>query len=451
MIVEDLKKSILDYLLYGKAIIKNMSQLKNDPNTIISDIPADWKLVKIGSVIEIARGGSPRPIKSFLTNSEDGINWIKIGDTKKGSKFIESCKERIIKEGMKKSRYVQKGDFLLSNSMSFGRPYILNIDGCIHDGWLVLKDNNNTFLKDYLFYVLSSDFVYKQFCDKASGAVVNNLNTDKVKDTVIPLPPIEEQQEIVNKIEKLFKKLDEIEPIEKEIINLKTNFSNNFRKSIIQSACNGSLSLQNESESVLDIVDYIREKNSKLKIITDDVPFQIPNNWIWIRFGDLVNFNIGKTPARADSSYWGNDYKWVSISDMVDDGYVDDTKEGVSNKSYNDIFKGNICKKGTLIMSFKLTVGRCSILNIDAFHNEGIISIYPYYESDILKKYLMKILPFMTKYGDTKGAIKGNTLNSTSLKKLLVPLPPIEEQKRIVDKIEELLPLLKDVDNIVNS
>lgn len=451
MIVEDLKKSILDYLLYGKAIIKNMSQLKNDPNTIISDIPADWKLVKIGSVIEIARGGSPRPIKSFLTNSEDGINWIKIGDTKKGSKFIESCKERIIKEGMKKSRYVQKEDFLLSNSMSFGRPYILNIDGCIHDGWLVLKDNNNTFLKDYLFYVLSSDFVYKQFCDKASGAVVNNLNTDKVKDTVIPLPPIEEQQEIVNKIEKLFKKLDEIEPIEKEIINLKTNFSNNFRKSIIQSACNGSLSLQNESESVLDIVDYIREKNSKLKIITDDVPFQIPNNWIWIRFGDLVNFNIGKTPARADSSYWGNDYKWVSISDMVDDGYVDNTKEGVSNKSYNDIFKGNICKKGTLIMSFKLTVGRCSILNIDAFHNEGIISIYPYYESDILKKYLMKILPFMTKYGDTKGAIKGNTLNSTSLKKLLVPLPPIEEQKRIVNKIEELLPLLKDVDNIVNS
>lgn len=451
MIVEDLKKSILDYLLYGKAIIKNMSQLKNDPNTIISDIPADWKLVKIGSVIEIARGGSPRPIKSFLTNSEDGINWIKIGDTKKGSKFIESCKERIIKEGMKKSRYVQKGDFLLSNSMSFGRPYILNIDGCIHDGWLVLKDNNNTFLKDYLFYVLSSDFVYKQFCDKASGAVVNNLNTDKVKDTVIPLPPIEEQQEIVNKIEKLFKKLDEIEPIEKEIINLKTNFSNNFRKSIIQSACNGSLSLQNESESVLDIVDYIREKNSKLKIITDDVPFQIPNNWIWIRFGDLVNFNIGKTPARTDSSYWGNDYKWVSISDMVDDGYVDNTKEGVSNKSYNDIFKRNICKKGTLIMSFKLTVGRCSILNIDAFHNEGIISIYPYYESDILKKYLMKILPFMTKYGDTKGAIKGNTLNSTSLKKLLVPLPPIEEQKRIVNKIEELLPLLKDVDNIVNS
>ena len=102
-------------------------------------------------------------------------------------------------------------------------------------------------------------------------------------------------------------------------------------------------------------------------------------------------------------------------------------------------------------MSFKLTVGKCSILNIDAFHNEGIISIYPKYDSEILKNYLMKILPFMTKYGDTKGAIKGNTLNSKSLKELLIPLPPIEEQKRIVNKIEELLPLLKDVDNIVNS
>ena len=164
-----------------------------------------------------------------------------------------------------------------------------------------------------------------------------------------------------------------------------------------------------------------------------------------------MEFSIGKTPARADLSFWDKDYPWVSISDMVDDGYISETKEYVSNKAFNEIFKGKISKKGTLIMSFKLTVGRCSILNIDAFHNEGIISIYPSYDSDVLKKYLMKILPFMTKYGDTKGAIKGNTLNSKSLKELLIPLPPIEEQKRIVDKIEKLLPLLEDVDDLINS
>ena len=136
---------------------------------------------------------------------------------------------------------------------------------------------------------------------------------------------------------------------------------------------------------------------------------------------------------------------------MVDDGFVTETKEYVSQKAFNDIFKGKISKKGTLIMSFKLTVGRCSLLNIDAFHNEGIISIYPNYDSEVLKKYLMKILPFMTKYGNTKGAIKGNTLNSTSLKELLIPLPPIEEQQRILNKIDELLPLLNDIDSLVSE
>ena len=243
-----------------------------------------------------------------------------------------------------------------------------------------------------------------------------------------------------------------IKPTENEIIALRNNFSNDLRKSIIQSACNGNLSIQHDDESVIGILNAIKIKNNKeINIVHNKVPFPIPDNWVWIRFDDLVSFDIGKTPARADSTYWGNDYHWISISDMVEDGLINETKEGVSQKAFDNIFKGKISKKGTLIMSFKLTVGRCSLLNIDAFHNEGIISIYPNYESEILKKYLMKILPFITKYGDTKGAIKGNTLNSKSLKELLIPLPPIEEQQRIIEKIEELLPLCNDIDNLVKE
>ncbi len=103
-------------------------------------------------LLVIERGGSPRPIKSYLTDSKDGINWIKIGDTDKGGKYINSTVEKIIPEGMKKSRYVQKGDFLLSNSMSFGRPYILNIDGCIHDGWLALRQPLQIFIE--IIYII---------------------------------------------------------------------------------------------------------------------------------------------------------------------------------------------------------------------------------------------------------------------------------------------------------
>ena len=113
-----------------------------------------WSKKKLGEVCVIERGGSPRPIDAFLTDTEDGVNWIKIGDATSGSKYITSTKEKIKPEGVRKSRMVYKGDFILSNSMSFGRPYILGIDGCIHDGWLVLRDIKNTFTEYFSFFNL---------------------------------------------------------------------------------------------------------------------------------------------------------------------------------------------------------------------------------------------------------------------------------------------------------
>ena len=174
------------------------------------EIPSSWKWVKLGSVCTIARGGSPRPIKDFLTESVDGINWIKIGDTDKGGKYIWSTKERIKKEGLAKSRMIHAGDFLLTNSMSFGRPYISKIDGCIHDGWLVISQSKPIFDENYLFYVLSSRFMYYQFCGKVSGAVVKNLNSDKVANSVVPLPPLAEQKRIVERLEKLMQNINAV-------------------------------------------------------------------------------------------------------------------------------------------------------------------------------------------------------------------------------------------------
>lgn len=179
-------------------------KIVNITDEIPFDIPINWSWTRLYNVLEIARGGSPRPIQAFLTEADEGINWIKIGDTEKGGKYINSTKEKIIPEEMKKSRFVKKGDFILSNSMSFGRPYILNIDGCIHDGWLVFSNVGTCFFKDYLYYLLSSNFVYSQFCSRVSGAVVNNLNSDKVKSTLIPLPPKREQKRIASSLEYLF-------------------------------------------------------------------------------------------------------------------------------------------------------------------------------------------------------------------------------------------------------
>ncbi len=161
-----------------------------------------WNYKKIGDVCSVERGGSPRPIDKYITEDENGINWIKIGDTS-DSMYITSTAQKIIPEGMKKSRYVQPGDFLLSNSMSFGRPYILKIDGCIHDGWLVLRDNNNLFDKRFLYYYLSSPTTYQKFKSLAVGGVVNNLNSNMVRDVEIPIPSIEEQRNISDVLDKI--------------------------------------------------------------------------------------------------------------------------------------------------------------------------------------------------------------------------------------------------------
>ena len=191
----------------GKLKKKDLIETPISEDEIPFEIPESWEWVRLGDVTEIARGGSPRPIKEYLTDAPNGLNWIKIGDTDKGGKYINSCKEKIKPEGLKKTRMVHPGDFLLTNSMSFGRPYITNIEGCIHDGWLMISPYAGVFDQSFLFYVLSSAFAHKQFCDKVAGAVVQNLNSDKVADSFVPIPPLAEQHRIVEKLEQLLGKI----------------------------------------------------------------------------------------------------------------------------------------------------------------------------------------------------------------------------------------------------
>jgi type I restriction enzyme S subunit len=166
----------------------------------------DWAEMKLGDCVLIQRGGSPRPIESFITREADGINWVKIGDVKIGSRYITKTDEKIKPEGVSKSREVFKGDLILSNSMSFGRPYLMAIDGCIHDGWLLIRNNKNLFDMDYLLQLLSSEAMTHQYRSLAAGGVVNNLNSALVQSTDVSFPDKAEQQ----KIGTYFRTLDEL-------------------------------------------------------------------------------------------------------------------------------------------------------------------------------------------------------------------------------------------------
>lgn len=210
----EVQNEIVEKIEKQKQIIYGVHKIEENWNPKF-DIDSNWELVEIGKISEIARGGSPRPIEEFITDDDNGINWIKIGDTKDSGKYIYKTEQKIKPEGAKKSRMVYEGDFILSNSMSFGRPYIMKTSGCIHDGWLLIRPKEMV-NKNYLYFVLQSQYVSEQFHRAASGGVVNNLNAEKVRETKIPLPSLKIQLQIVNDLDHQMRALEGVQLLKSE-------------------------------------------------------------------------------------------------------------------------------------------------------------------------------------------------------------------------------------------
>jgi len=194
-----------------RAVIQGTMQNLLSCNQRLPGFSAPWKHIIFGDMVNIYRGGSPRPIENFITTNPNGLNWIKIGDVRPKDKYIVQTSEKIIPEGLSSTREVHIGDFILSNSMSFGRPYILKINGCIHDGWLAITNYENTFDKDYLYYLLGSDSVYKQYLSLAAGSGVLNLNKKLVAAVELDIPDIKEQQAIAAILSDMDAEITELE------------------------------------------------------------------------------------------------------------------------------------------------------------------------------------------------------------------------------------------------
>ena len=450
------------------------NEIRDISDEIPFEIPDSWEWVRLGSICEIARGGSPRPIKQFLTDDPNGINWIKIGDSDKGGKYINETKEKIIPEGMSKSRFVHRGDFLLTNSMSFGRPYILNVDGCIHDGWLVLSGYQTAYDKDFLYYLLASSFAYYQFCEVVSGAVVKNLNSDKVACALFPLPPINEQHRIVAKIEALLPYIERYGKAEEHLTTLNTTFPEALKKSILQEAVQGKLVPQNsddEPASVLleriraekqalikagkikkdkhESVIITRDKipyeiiDGKERCIADEVPFEIPDSWCWCRWGTISeSIQYGyNAPAKENGRI-----KMVRISDIQDNKVLWDTVpfcdiDEESIETYllkqNDILfarTGGTVGKSYLVKEVPKDAIYAGYLIRTRYSN----NLSPEY----LKFFMESELYWIQLRNGTIATAQPNC-NGKTLANMLVPIPPLAEQKRIVAKIEEIMPMIE--------
>lgn len=467
MNAQDLKNSILQRAIEGKLVpqrkeegtakellaeiraekarlIKEKKLKKSKPLPEITDdekpfdIPESWEWVRFEDIFEIARGGSPRPIKQFLTESDDGINWIKIGDTDIGGKYILCTKEKIIPEGLSKTKLVEPGDLLLTNSMSYGRPYILKTRGAIHDGWLVLSPYLKQTDKEFFYYVISSTYVHNEFARTVSGAVVKNLNKDKVKKIIVPLPPLAEQHRIVAKIEELHPDIDAYDKVQTKLQAIEQRFPDDMKKSLLQYAIEGKLVPQRKEEGTAkDLLAKIRaekarlvkekkiKKSKPLPAITDDEkPFDIPDSWEWVRLGEIIRISSGDG---------------LSSRNMVKGDIPVFGGNGITG--YHN--KANVYKETIVIGRVGYYCGSVHVTPSQAWITDNAF-ITQYTEKYIDRDYLVLMLRFMN-LGRSNNATAQPVVSGKKIYPRLFPLPPLAEQRRIVAKLEELLPLCQQL------
>ena len=452
-------------------------KIRNDTNVISDDIeepfeiPENWVWCKLGEVTSIERGGSPRPIKAFITSDENGTNWIKIGDVERNGKYITKVKEKIIKDGEKHSRKVFPGDFLLTNSMSFGRPYISKIEGCIHDGWLVIRGNDSIYTSDYLYYYLSSAFAFTQFSESASGATVDNLSIDKVKSSWFSLPPLAEQNRIVEKVDELFEILDKIDESQKKYQKDKEI----LKSKIIEAGIRGKLTKQLKSDgNASDLLDEIRKEKEKLikegkirrdkketyiyknskdnlyyekyqdgteKCIQDELPFEIHDNWSYAKIINVCDISTGTSIPKdvKQNKYSGLDkgYCYIGTKDIEinhDIIYENGIKIPYDEKGFE------IAPKSSVLLCIEggSAGKKIAIVNRDVCYGNKLCK---FYSNHLNTKYLYYYLRSNIFKGIFKnnltGLIEGVSINTIC--NLLIPIPSIIEQEKIVSRIEELL------------
>ena len=437
------------------------------------EIPQGWEWTRIGNIFNHTsgkqqsgsnkNGGTPQ---KFITTSN--LYW--------GYFILDNVKVMNFTEEEIKTCSATKGDLLVcEGGAGYGRSAIWNYDYdiCLQNHVHRLRPLVDG-ICEYVFYFM---YLQKESNNLASvGTAMPGLSANKLKSLLIPLPPTAVKNDITDILKKVFPIVEKYDKVQEKLNLLNSSLYDALKKSILQEAIQGRLVPQFVDEGTAqELLEQIRQEKQKLvkegKLkksaltdsviykgddnkyyeqvgnenidITEEIPFDLPENWTWVRFGQYVRMSIGKTPPRGETKYWANGkYPWVSISDMSDYGLVTTTKESVSE--YAKSLFGEISPVGTLIMSFKLTVGRTSLLNTSAYHNEAIISIYPFVDKNYqARNFLFHILPIISNLGDTKDAIKGKTLNSKSLNNLLLPLPPLNEQGRIVAMIELLFDKLK--------
>lgn len=374
---------------------------KQKPSIRFRGFTETWEQRKLNELVQIERGGSPRPIDDYITDSPNGLNWVKIGDAPEQGNYITKTAEKIRPEGLSKTREVHPGDLILSNSMSFGKPYIMGIDGCIHDGWLLIRNTYNVFDLTFLCHLLGTPQMLEQYRSFAAGSTVNNLNKELVGNTVVTIPNIYEQRVLGQYLE--------------QFDNLITLHQRKYDK------------LVNVKKSMLEKMFPRDGKN------VPEIRFAgFTEAWEQRKLSEVATMHarIGWQNLRTSEFLDSGDYMLITGTDF-DDGAINySTCHFVERERYEQDKHIQI-KNGSILITKDGTLGKVAYvqgLSMPATLNAGVFNVEIKDETEVDNKYLFQYLkaPFLMDYVNKKAT--GGTIKHLN-QNILVDFPVLMSSK----------------------
>ena len=442
------------------------------------EIPESWEWCRLGSIFAILNGdrGKNYPAKSTLSSS--GIPFISALNLD-GSSVVQDdnllCMSEKQYERLGNGKLI-KGDIVVCIRGSLGKHGKYPFErGAIASSLVILRSYmEQDYISDYVMMYLDAPIFFFEIKKYDNGTAQPNLSARNLERFFIPVPPLAEQQRIVEKYEELLPFINEYSEKEQQTQELNETFPDQLRKSILQYAVQGKLVPQDpldEPASVL--LDRIRAEKERLiaagkikrdkhesiiyrrdnshyekidgveRCIDDEIPFEIPENWAWARLGNIGDWGSGATPSRTHPEYYGGSIPWLKTGDL-NDGYIESVPEHITNMALENTSVRINPIGSVLIAMYGATIGKLGILAIPATTNQACCACIPY--ADFYNKYLFYFLMSQKQAFIKRG--EGGAQPNISKEKIvstLMPIPPVSEQYRIVEKAERLLALCKSM------
>ena len=403
------------------------------------EVPEGWVWTTINELCDVVRGGSPRPAgdEKYYNGA---IPFLKVADlTKDDGIYVYKAEYTIKEAGLKKTRLVNEGTLLLTNSgATLGVPKITTFPTTFNDGIAAFLYMNRE-VQLYLYWFIKSKTDSLRKIDQ--GAAQPNLNTDLIKSIPIPLPPLTEQFRIIKEIEHWFALIDQIE---QDKADLQTIIKQTKSK-ILDLAIHGKLVPQDPNDE--PAIELLKRINPDFTPCDNghytQLPFERPQNWCWTTLGKIGKWQSGCTPNRLNKDYYNGNIPWLKTGDL-NDGYITHIPESITEKALNETSVKLNPTGSVLIAMYGATIGKIGILTFPATTNQACCAceVFNGIDKEFLFLFLLSHREEFVKMGG--GGAQPN-ISKEKIINTYIPLPPFAEQKRIVNTVNVLFTKLDDI------